>query len=196
MSMRQIPVTPIAVSPRDAARLTGVSRSRIYELINGEELRAYKDGRRTLILVADIEAWLARLKPMPKSLLSSGALLPLEERKVAQRRTRNSDTGPLLPAGDQERAIERAREPPPSPDQPDPLSTEPKTPIDHPPTVEPALDLRRIYLERLKRLVPDMGEEEGRLRAREYAINACRAHCGVDLETAKQMVLAALEGAP
>ena len=44
---------------------------------------AYKDGARTLILVADIEAWLARLKPMAKS---SGPLLPPEERTLARRR--------------------------------------------------------------------------------------------------------------
>jgi excisionase family DNA binding protein len=91
------PLTPLAVSPRDAAHLMGVSRSRVYELINAGELPAYKDGARTLILVADIEAWLARLRAMPKSGSRVGPLLPPEERKLARKRVRDS-TEPLLAA--------------------------------------------------------------------------------------------------
>jgi excisionase family DNA binding protein len=86
------PLTPLAVGPNGAARLIGVSRSRVYELINAGELPAYKDGARTLILVADIEAWLARLKPIPPS---TGPLLPIAGR-------------PLLPLKEQQIAIERA----------------------------------------------------------------------------------------
>jgi excisionase family DNA binding protein len=89
----KIPLTPIAVSPVDAARIAGVSRSRIYELIKAGELPAYKDGARTLILVADIEAWLARLKPVPPPTgltEPTGPLLPLEARKLARRRALDS----------------------------------------------------------------------------------------------------------
>jgi excisionase family DNA binding protein len=125
--MQKIPPTPLAVSPRDAARLMGVSRSRIYELINAGELPAYKDGSRTLILVADIQAWLARLKSIPPS---TGPLLPAENRKTARRRA----TEPLLPPEDQARAIERASEPEPPP----PVGQQQPAGEPEPPTPEPA----------------------------------------------------------
>jgi excisionase family DNA binding protein len=53
------PLKPLAVSPRDAARLMGVSRSRVYQLLNSGELPSHKDGRRRLIFVSDIETGLA-----------------------------------------------------------------------------------------------------------------------------------------
>jgi excisionase family DNA binding protein len=90
-------LTPIAVGPLDAARLMGVSRSRIYELLNSGELPSYKDGRRRLILVADIEAWLVRLAPAPRP----------------RRAPSEPPTGPLLPVEQQETAIARATEPGP-----------------------------------------------------------------------------------
>jgi len=91
------PLTPLAVGPREAARLMGVSRSRVYELLNSVELPSYKDGRRRLILVADIEARLARLPPAP----------------APTRAPSEPPTGPLLPPEQQEAAIERATEPEP-----------------------------------------------------------------------------------
>ena len=40
---------------------TGLSRSRIYEALKSKALRAKKAGRRTLITLADLEAYLASL---------------------------------------------------------------------------------------------------------------------------------------
>jgi excisionase family DNA binding protein len=88
-------LTPFAVGPLDAARLMGVSRSRIYELLNSGELLSRKDGRRRLILLADIKARLERLPPAPT------------------RAPSEPPTGPLLPREQQETAIERAIEPEP-----------------------------------------------------------------------------------
>jgi excisionase family DNA binding protein len=48
----------LAVSIVDAARAAGVGRSTIYENINSGALKARKAGRRTLILRADLQAWL------------------------------------------------------------------------------------------------------------------------------------------
>jgi hypothetical protein len=46
---------PITVSIKDAQAITGISRSRVYELIGLGELDAVKDGDRTLITMASIE---------------------------------------------------------------------------------------------------------------------------------------------
>ena len=46
----------IAVPPREAARLTGLSYGTIYNLINRGALRRSKVGRSTLIPVADLVA--------------------------------------------------------------------------------------------------------------------------------------------
>jgi excisionase family DNA binding protein len=88
--MPKISPTPLAVSPRDAGRMAGISRSRVYELIKAGELPAYKDGALTLILVSDIEARLARLKPFPKAARSTGPLLSREERALARQRAREA----------------------------------------------------------------------------------------------------------
>jgi excisionase family DNA binding protein len=72
----------------------GISRSRVYELLNSGELPSYKNGRRRLILVTDIEAWLARLPRAP-----ARARAPSEP-----------PTGPLLSPEQQETAIARATE--------------------------------------------------------------------------------------
>jgi hypothetical protein len=77
----KIPLKPLAVSPRDAGILAGISRARVYELIAAGELSAYKDGARTLILVADIETRLDRLKHWHES---SGPLLPPDDQARAQ----------------------------------------------------------------------------------------------------------------
>jgi len=51
-------VTPlgvrISVSIEDAAILTGLSRSRIYELIDANEIRSIHIGRRHLVLVSSL----------------------------------------------------------------------------------------------------------------------------------------------
>ncbi|WP_321326995.1 helix-turn-helix domain-containing protein [uncultured Parasphingorhabdus sp.] len=52
---------PITLSIPDAVRVSGLSRSRVYEALKARELKAVKAGRRTLIPVADLEAYLAKL---------------------------------------------------------------------------------------------------------------------------------------
>ena len=51
---------PIAVTIPDAVKATGLSRTSIYEAMK-RGLPARKAGRRTLIMVADLEAYLASL---------------------------------------------------------------------------------------------------------------------------------------
>jgi excisionase family DNA binding protein len=50
-------IAALAVSPAKAAALLGVSRSKLYELLN-QEIPALKLRRRTLVRVADIERFL------------------------------------------------------------------------------------------------------------------------------------------
>lgn len=47
-------VMPISVSIEDATKLTGISRSRIYELMNEGRLRSVHIGRRRLIPTASL----------------------------------------------------------------------------------------------------------------------------------------------
>jgi len=53
--------TPITITIADAVKATGISRTSIYEALNRGDLKARKAGRSTLILVADLEAYLDRL---------------------------------------------------------------------------------------------------------------------------------------
>jgi excisionase family DNA binding protein len=52
---------PIAVTIPDAVRLSGCSRSALYEALKRGDLVARKAGRRTLIAFADLETYLANL---------------------------------------------------------------------------------------------------------------------------------------
>jgi excisionase family DNA binding protein len=52
---------PINLQIPDAVEASGLSRSRIYEALKLGELRAIKAGRRTLIPVCELEAYLASL---------------------------------------------------------------------------------------------------------------------------------------
>lgn len=52
---------PLAVSVAVACQHAGVGRSLLYRAIGAGDLRAIKAGKRTLIRVADIEAWLGSL---------------------------------------------------------------------------------------------------------------------------------------
>ena len=52
---------PIAVRIPEAVRLSGMPRSAIYEALKNKSLIAKKAGRRTLIPVAELEAYLASL---------------------------------------------------------------------------------------------------------------------------------------
>jgi excisionase family DNA binding protein len=51
----------MAYSPLEAARATGQSRGKIFKDIREGKLRAVKSGSRTLILRADLEAYLRDL---------------------------------------------------------------------------------------------------------------------------------------
>jgi excisionase family DNA binding protein len=47
---------PICVSVAEAMRLLGVGRTKLYDLINSQQIRVVKIGRRTLISMASIRA--------------------------------------------------------------------------------------------------------------------------------------------
>ena len=53
--------TPITVTIPGAVKATGMSRSSIYEAMKRGDLPAKKAGRRTLISVTDLEAYIASL---------------------------------------------------------------------------------------------------------------------------------------
>jgi excisionase family DNA binding protein len=53
--------TPISVTIPDAVRVSGMSRTSIYEALKRGDLTARKAGRRTLIQFADLQAYLASL---------------------------------------------------------------------------------------------------------------------------------------
>ena len=52
---------PLAVSIIEAAKLSSLGRSSLYEAIGRGELHVKKAGRRSLILVDDLKAWVAAL---------------------------------------------------------------------------------------------------------------------------------------
>lgn len=51
----------LTVTIPEAVKATGMSRTSIYEALKRGDLSARKAGRRTLILVADLEAYVANL---------------------------------------------------------------------------------------------------------------------------------------
>lgn len=51
----------LTITIPDAVKATGMSRTSIYEALKRGDLTARKAGRRTLIAVADLEAYLANL---------------------------------------------------------------------------------------------------------------------------------------
>ena len=53
-------------------------------------------------------------------------------------------------------------------------------------------DYFRIFDDRRRLLMPNVGPDESRFRAIEYTVNFCRTKLGIDLEAAKSTVLAAL----
>ncbi|HWV36880.1 MAG TPA: helix-turn-helix domain-containing protein [Vulgatibacter sp.] len=50
--------TPMAVRPEQAARMIGVGRTKVFELIAAGEIRAFYVGRARLIDVADLRRFL------------------------------------------------------------------------------------------------------------------------------------------
>jgi excisionase family DNA binding protein len=53
-----VQAVPIAVPPGEAARIAGVGRTTIYSAIGSGELRSLKVGKRRLIEVEALRAWL------------------------------------------------------------------------------------------------------------------------------------------
>ncbi|GAB3380338.1 helix-turn-helix domain-containing protein [Azotobacter armeniacus] len=51
----------LAVGPEEAGRMTGHSRSAVYEAIARGDLVSFKSGKRRLILIKELESWLNRL---------------------------------------------------------------------------------------------------------------------------------------
>lgn len=51
---------PLSVSVEEAARLVGHTRSGIYEVIALGELKAFKLGKRRLILMTELKSWIER----------------------------------------------------------------------------------------------------------------------------------------
>lgn len=49
----------LAVSPAEAARLTGIGRTTLYEALGSGALRSLKIGKRRLITIEALKAWLA-----------------------------------------------------------------------------------------------------------------------------------------
>lgn len=53
--------TPIAVSPEKAAALTGIGRTRIFDMMRSGELPSFKCGRTRHIRYSDLRAFVDRL---------------------------------------------------------------------------------------------------------------------------------------
>ena len=54
-------IARISLTPDEAASSTGFSRTRIYNAIRDQELTARKDGRATVIEVAELQRWVRSL---------------------------------------------------------------------------------------------------------------------------------------
>lgn len=57
---QQSPLNPICVGVDEAARLIGVARSMLYEMISNGDIQTFKLGRRRLIRVKTLEAFVRR----------------------------------------------------------------------------------------------------------------------------------------
>lgn len=54
-------IPPLAVGPEEAGRMTGHARSAIYIAIARGDLESFKSGKRRLILITQLHAWLNRM---------------------------------------------------------------------------------------------------------------------------------------
>lgn len=59
-------IEPISVRIPDAVRITGLSRSRIYQLIASGDIEAAKVGRSTVVLVASLRALILAKRKNPR----------------------------------------------------------------------------------------------------------------------------------
>ena len=59
---------PLAVSPGEAARLSGLGRTTLYEAIASGALRSLKIGKRRLITVEALKEWLAAAEQSRKEI--------------------------------------------------------------------------------------------------------------------------------
>ena len=57
--MTQLDMKPVAISVRTAGQLSGLGRTRLYELMNTGELASVSVGRRRLISLTSLEALLS-----------------------------------------------------------------------------------------------------------------------------------------
>ena len=55
---------PLAVSPAECARLLGISRPKVYDLLHQKDFPAFKLGSRTLISVDGLREWISRQTQM------------------------------------------------------------------------------------------------------------------------------------
>ncbi|HCE21987.1 MAG TPA: DNA-binding protein [Hyphomonas sp.] len=52
---------PMAYSVSDVIEMIGIGRTKFYQLVADGEIKTRKIGNRTLVLAADLDAWLAAL---------------------------------------------------------------------------------------------------------------------------------------
>ena len=57
------PYKPLTVRIREACRMTGIGRSKFYELIQEGSIEVIKVGGMTLVPIAELEAFLAMQRP-------------------------------------------------------------------------------------------------------------------------------------
>jgi len=60
MAAEAVPLEPLAVSTTEAARLLGVSRPTVYQLLNREDFPSFRVGSRVLVSVSGLKEWIDR----------------------------------------------------------------------------------------------------------------------------------------
>jgi excisionase family DNA binding protein len=58
---------PLSLSIEETSAVTGLGRTKLYQLINSGDLKARKLGKRTIVLKDDLDAFLASLEAYPAS---------------------------------------------------------------------------------------------------------------------------------
>ena len=82
------PIAPIAIGMSDAVRLTGVSRSRIYEWMNAGLITPRYNGSRLLFIVSELTA---AVESLPRGVQPTGPLLPEQDRAQVRERVGEPD---------------------------------------------------------------------------------------------------------